>query len=81
MNPRSFCLVRFFCGDNILHQKGRGFLIFLVFFERCVKSVSLIGDSVDRTAETQVSERRLTYTDIAGIIGVKFSDMYFPVTA
>lgn len=53
----------------------------MVFFERCVKSVSLIGDSVDRTAETQVSERRLTYTDIAGIIGVKFSDMYFPVTA
>ena len=27
----------------------------MVFFERCVKSVSLIGDSVDRTAETQVS--------------------------
>ena len=26
----------------------------MVFFERCVKSVSLIGDSVDRTAETQV---------------------------
>ena len=25
----------------------------MVFFERCVKSVSLIGDSVDRTAETQ----------------------------
>ena len=28
----------------------------MVFFERCVKSVSLIGDSVDRTAETQVRE-------------------------
>lgn len=28
----------------------------MVFFERCVKSVSLIGDSVDRTAETQVVE-------------------------
>lgn len=27
----------------------------MVFFERCVKSVSLIGDSVDRTAETQVN--------------------------
>lgn len=25
----------------------------MVFFERCVKSVSLIGDSVDRTAEPQ----------------------------
>ena len=28
----------------------------MVFFERCVKSVSLIGDSVDRTAETQVED-------------------------
>ena len=28
----------------------------MVFFERCVKSVSLIGDSVDRTAETQARE-------------------------
>ena len=31
--------------------------IFGVFFESCVKSVSLIGDSVDRTAETQASSQ------------------------
>ncbi len=31
----SFCLVRLFCGDLILHQKERKFLIFWTFFECC----------------------------------------------
>lgn len=60
-NPPLFCLVRFFCGELILHQKGRRFLIFWAIFESCLWQYLKNDPVVDKTAETQVMNRSTKY--------------------
>lgn len=48
-----------FCGELILHQKGRRLLIFWAIFESCLWLHLRNDPVVDKTAETQESKNGL----------------------